>query len=116
MTKSLCCRRLAPHLLMLPFVLTIAAFWIIPTAQSGVTSFQRVVEGQDLIGLAALLLLTVWRWTGVNTMYTLAGLSNHSRSEITGFSIAAARAVLTGEVHRITSPDQRIVDVQVTAL
>ncbi|MBD3779758.1 MAG: sugar ABC transporter permease [Micrococcales bacterium] len=29
---------------------------------------------EDLTGLAALLLLALWRWTGVNTMYFLAGI------------------------------------------
>lgn len=182
MRRLLYSKKLAPYLFILPFVLTVAIFWIIPVAQSVVMSFQEVLYGQatfigtrnyerlwrdgvfwkalsnslrymvltllllipipmvlaaminsklgdgrikdffksamfvpaltsvvvagivfrlmfsesptgmmnevvqffgfgpvrwlreDLTGLAALLLLAVWRWTGVNTMYFLAGL------------------------------------------
>lgn len=201
MRRLLYSKRLAPYLFILPFILTVAVFWIIPVAQSVVMSFQEVLYGQatyigtrnyerlwrdsvfwkavynslrymvltllllipipmvlaamiqsklgdgrikaffkssmfvpaltsvvvagivfrlmfsesstglmnqvvqffgfgpvrwlreDLTGLAALLLLAVWRWTGVNTMYFLAGLQAIPEEQYESASIDGANAV-----------------------
>ncbi|GAB3820487.1 sugar ABC transporter permease [Tessaracoccus terricola] len=47
----------------------------------------------DLTGLAALLLLALWRWTGVNTMYFLAGLQAIPEEHYEAASIDGANAV-----------------------
>ncbi|MBB1483014.1 sugar ABC transporter permease [Tessaracoccus sp. MC1865] len=201
MTKLLYSKRLAPYLFILPFLLTVAVFWLIPVIQSVIMSFQEVVYGQaefigtrnygrlwrdqifwkalfnslrymvltlvllipipmllavvinrklgskklknffkaslfvpaltsvvvagiifrlmfsesdtgmmnqvadffgfgpvrwlrnDLTGLAALLLLALWRWTGVNTMYFLAGLQAIPEEHLEAASIDGANAV-----------------------
>lgn len=201
MTRLLYSKRLAPYFFILPFVVTVAIFWIIPVAQSVVMSFQEVLYGQatyigtrnyerlwrdqvfwkavynslrymvltlfllipipmvlaaminsklgngrlknffkssmfvpaltsvvvagivfrlmfaesssgmmnqvvgffgfgpvrwlreDLTGLLALLLLAVWRWTGVNTMYFLAGLQAIPEEQYEAASIDGAGAV-----------------------
>ena len=201
MRRLLYSKKLAPYLFILPFVLTVAIFWIIPVAQSVVMSFQEVLYGQatyigtrnyerlwrdqvfwkavynslrymvltlfllipipmvlaaminsklgngrlknffkssmfvpaltsvvvagivfrlmfaesssgmmnqvvgffgfgpvrwlreDLTGLLALLLLAVWRWTGVNTMYFLAGLQAIPEEQYEAASIDGAGAV-----------------------
>lgn len=48
---------------------------------------------EDLTGLLALLLLAVWRWTGVNTMYFLAGLQAIPEEQYEAASIDGAGAV-----------------------
>lgn len=47
----------------------------------------------DLTGLAALLLLALWRWTGVNTMYFLAGLQAIPEEHYEAASIDGASAL-----------------------
>ncbi len=201
MTRLLYSKRLAPYLFILPFLITVAIFWLIPVAQSVVMSFQEVIYGQasfigtrnyerlwrdqifwkavynslrymvltlfllipipmvlaalinsrlgnarvkaffkssmfvpaltsvvvagiifrlmfsesstglmnqvvdffgfgpvrwlrqDLTGLAALLLLAVWRWTGVNTMYFLAGMQAIPSEQYESASIDGASAI-----------------------
>ncbi|MBB1510594.1 MULTISPECIES: carbohydrate ABC transporter permease [unclassified Tessaracoccus] len=201
MTKLLYSKRLAPYLFILPFLLTVAVFWLIPVIQSVIMSFQEVVYGQaefigarnyqrlwrdqifwkalfnslrymvltlvllipipmllavvinrklgskklknffkaslfvpaltsvvvagiifrlmfsesdtgmmnqvadflgfgpvrwlrnDLTGLSALLLLALWRWTGVNTMYFLAGLQAIPEEHLEAASIDGANAI-----------------------
>lgn len=200
MTRLLYSKRAAPYLFILPFLLTVAVFWLIPVIQSVIMSFQEVVYGQadfigarnyrrlwrdqifwkalfnslrymvltlallipipmmlailintkigsaklknffkaslfvpaltsvvvagiifrlmfsesssgmmnqvvdflgfgpvrwlrnDLTGLAALLLLALWRWTGVNTMYFLAGLQAIPEEHYEAASIDGASA------------------------
>ncbi|GAA4890510.1 sugar ABC transporter permease [Tessaracoccus lubricantis] len=201
MTRLLYSKRLAPYLFILPFLLTVAVFWLIPVIQSVIMSFQEIVYGQgefigarnyerlwrdqifwkalynslrymvltllllipiplllavmintkigspklknffkaslfvpaltsivvagiifrlmfsesdtgmmnqvadflgfgpvrwlrnDLTGLAALLLLALWRWTGVNTMYFLAGLQAIPEEHYEAAAIDGANAV-----------------------
>lgn len=46
MRRLLYSQKLAPYLFILPFVLTLAVFWIIPVARSFVMSTQEVMYGQ----------------------------------------------------------------------
>lgn len=47
----------------------------------------------DLTGLAAILLLALWRWTGVNTMYFLAGLQAIPNEHYEAASIDGANTI-----------------------
>lgn len=222
MTRLLYSKRLAPYLFILPFVLTVGIFWIIPVAQSVVMSFQEVIYGQatfigtrnyerlwrdqifwkavfnslrymvltllllvpipmvlatlinsklgngrikgffkssmfvpaltsvvvagiifrlmfaesssgmmnqiadffgfgpvrwlreDLTGLAALLLLAMWRWTGVNTMYFLAGLQAIPEEQYEAASIDGASVLQ--KFFYITLPGLKPTIVYVTTI
>lgn len=46
MKKLLYNQRLAPYLFILPFVLTVLVFWLVPVARSVTMSFQEVLYGQ----------------------------------------------------------------------
>lgn len=53
MKKLLYSKRLAPYLFVLPFVITLAVFWMLPIGRSFVLSFQEVLYGQGtFIGTA----------------------------------------------------------------
>jgi len=46
MKKLLYNQRLAPYLFILPFLLTLVIFWLVPVARSVVMSFQEILYGQ----------------------------------------------------------------------
>jgi len=69
---------------------------------------------EDLTGLAALLALAVWRWTGVNTMYFLAGLQSLPAEYYEAASIDGANR--RQQFLRITVPNLRPTIVYVTTI
>jgi len=69
---------------------------------------------EDLTGLMALLLLTVWRWTGVNTMYFLAGMQAISSEYYEAASIDGASKVQ--QFFHVTLPNLKPTIVYVTTI
>ncbi|MDP3949189.1 carbohydrate ABC transporter permease, partial [Microbacterium sp.] len=53
MKKLLYSQRLAPYLFILPFLVTLLIFWLVPVGRSVIMSFQEVLYGQaTFIGTA----------------------------------------------------------------
>lgn len=69
---------------------------------------------EDLTGLAALLALAVWRWTGVNTMYFIAGMQSIPAEYYEAASIDGANR--RQQFLRITVPNLRPTIVYVTTI
>lgn len=69
---------------------------------------------EDLTGLAALLLLALWRWVGVNTMYFLAGIQSIPADHYEAASIDGANAVQ--KFFNVTIPGLRPTIVYVTTI
>lgn len=69
---------------------------------------------EDLTGLVALLALAVWRWTGVNTMYFIAGMQSIPGEYYEAASIDGANK--RQQFLRITVPNLRPTIVYVTTI
>ena len=69
---------------------------------------------EDLTGLVALLALAVWRWTGVNTMYFIAGMQSIPGEYYEAASIDGANK--RQQFLRITVPNLRPTMVYVTTI
>lgn len=69
---------------------------------------------EDLTGLAALLALAVWRWTGVNTMYFIAGMQSIPGEYYEAASLDGANR--RQQFLRITVPNLRPTIVYVTTI
>ncbi|MEL5991764.1 carbohydrate ABC transporter permease [Microbacterium phosphatis] len=69
---------------------------------------------EDLTGLMALLMLTVWRWTGVNTMYFLAGMQAIPSDYYEAASIDGAGRVQ--QFFHVTLPNLKPTIVYVTTI
>ena len=69
---------------------------------------------EDLTGLTALLLLAVWRWTGVNTMYFLAGMQAIPAEYYEAASIDGANKVQ--QFFNVTLPNLKPTIVYVTTI
>ncbi|GEL46568.1 L-arabinose transport system permease protein AraP [Cellulomonas hominis] len=69
---------------------------------------------EDLTGLAALLALAVWRWTGVNTMYFIAGMQSIPAEYYEAAAIDGANK--RQQFLRITVPNLRPTIVYVTTI
>lgn len=69
---------------------------------------------EDLTGLIALLALAVWRWTGVNTMYFVAGMQSIPTEYYEAASIDGANR--RQQFLRITVPNLRPTIVYVTTI
>ncbi|WP_158370905.1 carbohydrate ABC transporter permease [Cellulosimicrobium cellulans] len=69
---------------------------------------------EDLTGLAALLALAVWRWTGVNTMYFIAGMQSIPEEYYEAAALDGANR--RQQFLRITVPNLRPTIVYVTTI
>lgn len=69
---------------------------------------------EDISGLVALLLLALWRWTGVNMMYFLAGMQSISKDYYEAASLDGAGKV--AQFFRITIPNLKPTIVYVTTI
>lgn len=69
---------------------------------------------EDVPGLVVLLILALWRWTGVNTMYFLAGMQSIPREYYEAASIDGAGRV--AQFFQITVPNLRPTIVYVVTI
>lgn len=69
---------------------------------------------EDLTGLTALLLLAMWRWTGVNTMYFLAGMQAIPTEYYEAASIDGASRIQ--QFFHVTLPNLKPTIVYVTTI
>ena len=69
---------------------------------------------EDLTGLTALLMLAMWRWTGVNTMYFLAGMQAIPEDHYEAASLDGANAIQ--KFFHVTVPGLKPTIVYVTTI